>query len=334
MIHLGKDVTRKILDQKEIKKNIQSIKKVFIKILKTSDKKTKPIFVDNANWLTKLNYIEFLRNIGSHFTLNKMLTFDSVKLRLEREQSLSYMEFNYMILQAYDFLKLFEKNNCVLQIGGSDQWGNIVNGVELIRRKLQKESFGLTTPLITLASGAKMGKTEKGAIWLNENLFSPYDYWQFWRNTDDRDVKRFLYFFTEISQSEIEHLYEKEKNINKLKIILANEATKILHGEIASKKAEQTARETFKEKGLSSNLPEIKIKLNNIEKGIKLIDLLTDNKIFPSKSEIRRVMANNGLKINDSLMNDDKKILRPNDFKEKVLKVSYGKKKHYIIKII
>ena len=292
----GKDVTRKILDQKEIKKNIQSIKKVFIKILKTSDKKTKPIFVDNANWLTKLNYIDFLRNIGSHFTLNKMLTFDSVKLRLEREQSLSYMEFNYMILQAYDFLKLFEKKNCVLQIGGSDQWGNIVNGVELIRRKLQKESFGLTTPLITLASGAKMGKTEKGAIWLNENLFSPYDYWQFWRNTDDRDVKRFLYFFTEISQSEIEHLYEKEKNINKLKIILANEATKILHGEIASKKAEQTAMETFKEKGLSSNLPEIKIKLNNIEKGIKLIDLLTDNKIFPSKSEIRRVMANNGLK--------------------------------------
>ena len=209
-----------------------------------------------------------------------------------------------------------------------------MNGVELIRRKLQKESFGLTTPLITLASGAKMGKTEKGAIWLNENLFSPYDYWQFWRNTDDRDVKRFLYFFTEISQSEIEHLYEKEKNINKLKIILANEATKILHGEIASKKAEQTAMETFKEKGLSSNLPEIKIKLNNIEKGIKLIDLLTDNKIFPSKSEIRRVMANNGLKINDSLMNDDKKILRLNDFKEKVLKVSYGKKKHYIIKII
>ena len=330
----GKDVTRKILDQKEIKKNIQSIKKVFIKILKTSDKKTKPIFVDNANWLTKLNYIDFLRNIGSHFTLNKMLTFDSVKLRLEREQSLSYMEFNYMILQAYDFLKLFEKNNCVLQIGGSDQWGNIVNGVELIRRKLQKESFGLTTPLITLASGVKMGKTEKGAIWLNENLFSPYDYWQFWRNTDDRDVKRFLYFFTEISQSEIEHLYEKEKNINKLKIILANEATKILHGEIASKKAEQTAMETFRDKGLSSNLPEIKIKLNNIEKGIKLIDLLTDNKIFPSKSEIRRVMANNGLKINDNLMNDDKKILRPNDFKEKVLKVSYGKKKHYIIKII
>ena len=330
----GKDVTRKILVQKEIKKNIQSIKKVFIKILKTSDKKTKPIFVDNASWLTKLNYIDFLRNIGSHFTLNKMLTFDSVKLRLEREQSLSYMEFNYMILQAYDFLNLYQKKNCILQIGGSDQWGNIINGVELIRRKLQKDSFGLTTPLITLASGAKMGKTEKGAIWLNENLLSSYDYWQFWRNTDDRDVKRFLYFFTELDQLKIKQMCENEKDINNLKIILANEATKILHGEIASKKAEQTARETFKEKGLSSNLPEIKIKLNNIEKGVKLVDLLTENKIFPSKSEIRRVMANNGLKINDSLINDDKKILRLNDFKENVLKVSYGKKKHYIIKII
>ena len=179
-----------------------------------------------------------------------------------------------------------------------------------------------------------MGKTESGAIWLDEKLLSSYDYWQFWRNIDDRDVEKFLYFFTEINIAELKKILDKEKNINNLKILLANEATKILHGEVASKKAEQTARETFKEKRLSSNLPEIKIKLNNIEKGIKLIDLLTDNKIFPSKSEIRRVMANNGLKINDSLMNDDKKILRPNDFIEKVLKVSYGKKKHYIIKII
>ena len=189
----GKDSTRKILKQNE-KKNIQSIKKVFNKILDTNHKKTKPLFVDNAEWLTKLNYIKFLRDIGSHFTINKMLTFDSVKLRLEREQSLSYMEFNYMILQAYDFYQLFRNENCILQIGGSDQWGNIVNGVELIRRMTQKESFGLTSPLITLASGAKMGKTEKGAVWLNEELFSPYEYWQFWRNTDDRDVKRFLKF--------------------------------------------------------------------------------------------------------------------------------------------
>ena len=187
----GKDSTRKILEQKEIKKNIQSIKKVFNSILDSSNKKTKPIFVDNAEWLTKLKFIQFLRDFGSHFTINKMLTFDSIKLRLEREQSLSFMEFNYMILQAFDFYQLFKTHNCILQVGGSDQWGNIVNGVELIRRILKKESFGLTSPLITLASGSKMGKTEKGAIWLNKNLFSPYDYWQFWRNTDDRDVKRF-----------------------------------------------------------------------------------------------------------------------------------------------
>ena len=190
----GKDSTRKILEQKDIRNNIKSIKKVFNKILDTSKKKVAPIFVDNADWLTKLNYIKFLRDVGSNFTINKMLTFDSVKLRLDREQSLSYMEFHYMILQAYDFYQLFKNNNCILQIGGSDQWGNIVNGVDLIRRKLKKEAYGLTSPLITLASGAKLGKTEKGAIWLNENQLSPYDYWQFWRNTDDRDVKRFLNF--------------------------------------------------------------------------------------------------------------------------------------------
>ena len=199
----GKDTTRKILDQQEINDNIESIKKVFNKVLDTSNKNTTPIYVDNAEWLTKLNYIKFLRDTGSHFTINKMLTFDSVKLRLDREQSLSYMEFNYMILQAYDFFQLYKNNKCILQIGGSDQWGNIVNGVDLIRRKLQKEAFGLTTPLITLSSGSKMGKTEKGAVWLNEDQFSPYDYWQFWRNTDDRDVERFLNFFTTIDTDKI-----------------------------------------------------------------------------------------------------------------------------------
>ena len=235
----GKDSTRKILKPLEIKKNIKSIKKVFLKILSTSEKRLKPIFVDNADWLTKLNYIKFLREVGSHFTINKMLTFDSVKIRLEREQSLSYMEFNYMILQAYDFYKLFKNKSCILQIGGSDQWGNIVGGVDLIRRMLKKESFGLTSPLITLASGAKMGKTEKGAIWLNEDLLSPYDYWQFWRNTDDRDVKKFLNFFTELGIEEIEKLFKSTKNINDLKIILANEATSILHGKVASKKQKE-----------------------------------------------------------------------------------------------
>ena len=330
----GKDATRKILDDKEIKKNINNIKKVFSKILNTSDKKIKPIFVNNFDWLSKLNYIEFLRDIGSHFTINKMLTFDSVKLRLDREQSLSYMEFNYMILQAYDFYQLFKKNNCVLQIGGSDQWGNIVNGVDLIRRKLQKDSFGLTSPLITLASGAKMGKTEKGAIWLNEDQLSSYDYWQFWRNTDDRDVKRFLNFFTEIKIEEINDIVKNEKNINNLKILLANEATKIIHGEIASKKAAQTAKDTFEMGGLGMELPEIKIKSIEIKKGINILDFVANNKILPSKSEARRVIANKGLKIDDIVIDDEKKMLEAKDFKKNILKLSYGKKKHYLIKII
>ena len=330
----GKDSTRKILDKNEIKNNIESIKKVFNKILDTSNKDTKPIFVNNEEWLTKLNYIEFLRDIGSHFTINKMLTFDSVKLRLEREQSLSYMEFNYMILQAYDFYQLYKTNNCILQIGGSDQWGNIVNGVDLIRRLLKKESFGLTSPLITLSSGAKMGKTENGAIWLNDNQLSAYDYWQFWRNSDDRDVKRFLNFFTEIDQKEINDICNKEKNINNLKVLLANETTKILHGEAASKKAEQSAKETFAGSGLGSELPEIKLKSSELKNGINLLDFLSKNKIMSSKSEARRAIANKGLKINNVVVVDENKILQKTDLKGKSLKVSYGKKKHYLIKII
>ena len=330
----GKDTTRKILEQSEIKKNIKSIKKVFNKILDTSDKNTSPVFVDNADWLTKLNYIQFLRDTGSHFTINKMLTFDSVKLRLDREQSLSYMEFNYMILQAYDFYQLFKKNNCILQIGGSDQWGNIVNGVDLIRRKLQKEAYGLTSPLITLASGVKMGKTEKGAIWLNEDKFSPYEYWQFWRNTDDRDVKRFLSFFTEIQPKELNEIINKEKDINNLKVLLANETTKILHGEIASKKAAKTAKDTFEGTGLSLGLPEITVKFNEIEQGINILDFISKNKILPSKSEARRVIANKGFKIDGAIIEDEKKVIRLKDFNNNVFKLSYGKKKHYLIKII
>ena len=330
----GKSETRKILKENQIEKNIQSIKKVFKKILDFSDKKTKPLFVNNADWLTKLNYIKFLREVGRHFTINKMLTFDSVKLRLDREQSLSYMEFNYMILQAYDFYQLYNKKNCILQIGGSDQWGNIVNGVELIRRMIRKETFGLTSPLITLASGAKMGKTEKGAVWLNEKLFSHYEYWQFWRNTDDRDVKKFLNFFTELNPSEIDSLFREEKNINNLKIILANEATKILHGEKASKKSEQTAKDTFEIKGLSKNLPVIRVKFSEIKKGIDLLDFLSQNNIMSSKSEARRLIKSNGFKINDVLQNNEKKILKVEDFKDKILKISCGKKRHYLVKLI
>ena len=263
-----------------------------------------------------------------------MLTFDSVKMRLDREQSLSYMEFNYMILQAYDFYQLFKNKNCILQIGGSDQWGNIVNGVELIRRMLKKESYGLTSPLITLASGAKMGKTEKGAIWLNEDLLSPYDYWQFWRNTDDRDVKRFLNFFTEIDTNKINDVCNNEKNINNLKVLLANEATKILHGKNAAKQAEKTAINTFKEGGVGSELPEIKLNALEIEKGINLLEFLSKNKIMSSKSEARRAIINKGLKIDNVLVSDANKVLQTSDFKNDMIKISFGKKKHYLIKII
>ena len=233
----GKEETRKILSEKQIESNINNIKKVFKIFLKTNNPKLKPLFVNNYKWLSKLNYINFLRDIGRHFTINKMLTFDSVKLRLEREQSLSYMEFNYMILQAYDFYELNKSNKCNLQIGGSDQWGNIVNGVELIKRESGNHVYGLTTPLITLASGTKMGKTEKGAVWLDKEMLSPYDYWQFWRNTDDRDVLKFLKMFTDLSMEEINGV--KNKNINELKILLANQATEMLHGKKESQKSEK-----------------------------------------------------------------------------------------------
>ncbi len=328
----GKDSTRKILNPKNIKKNISSIKKIFEKLLTFKSKSTRPVFVDNYSWLGKLNYIDFLRNVGSQFTLNKMLTFDSVKSRLDREQSLSYMEFNYMILQAFDFYKLYEKEKCLLQLGGSDQWGNIVNGVDLIRRILKKDVFGLTSPLITLSSGAKMGKTEKGAVWLNEKLFSSYNYWQFWRNSDDRDVIKFLKYFTDIEVKEVQKL-ENEKQINELKIILANEATKILHGKIKSSKAEKTATDTFKLGKINKDLPTKKILKKDIERGMKLLELLVNTKIMSSKGEARRAIKNNGIKINDLLIVDENKILNLLDFKEENIKISFGKKKHFLFKI-
>jgi tyrosyl-tRNA synthetase len=328
----GKDATRKILNEKTIDNNIKNIKKIFEKLLNFKDKKTKPIFVNNSEWLNKLKYIEFLRDIGKHFTINKMLSFDSVKLRLDREQSLSYMEFNYMILQAYDFYKLNEKNDCILQIGGSDQWGNIVNGVELIRKVSQKESFGLTTPLITLSSGVKMGKTEDGAVWLDEKLLSSYDYWQFWRNTSDEDVKKFLKYFTEINEIELDHLINKEKNINNLKILLANEATKILHGEKKSKESETTAKETFSGSGIGQNLPVISMEFSLLKLGINIIDFINGTRILSSKSEVRRAIIEKGIKINDITVVDDKKIINEKDLNNDFIKVSYGKKKHFKIK--
>ena len=324
----GKEETRKILSEKQIEININNIKKVFKIFLKTNNPKLKPIFVNNYTWLSKLNYISFLRDIGRHFTINKMLSFDSVKLRLEREQSLSYMEFNYMILQAYDFYELNKSNKCNLQIGGSDQWGNIVNGVELIKRQSGIQAYGLTTPLITLASGAKMGKTEKGAVWLNKEMLSPYDYWQFWRNTDDRDVLKFLRMFTDLSLNEIDNI--KDNNINELKVLLANHATKMLHGKKEAEESEKLAKNTFKENSSGENLPGIKVENDILSKNIvELISFVNKN---ISKSEIRRLVKSNAIKIDNQNINDEKYIIDLNLFKNKgFVKLSIGKKKHFKI---
>ena len=327
----GKDSTRKILKEKEIQKNIKNIKKIFEKLLHSKNKKTKPIFVNNYDWLGKLKYIDFLRDVGKHFTINKMLSFDSVKLRLEREQSLSYMEFNYMILQAYDFLELNKKKNCLLQIGGSDQWGNIVNGVELIKRHTGKHVFGLTTPLITLASGAKMGKTEEGAVWLDPKLLSAYDYWQFWRNTDDNDVIRFIKMYTDKSINEIKNI--KNQDINKLKIILANEATAMLHGKNAALNAEKTAKETFIDGIAGKDLPVINLKKKQGNK-INILELVLASKLLMSKGEVRRAIKNNGIKINDKTILDDKLIVDFNEYDKNSCKLSFGKKKHIVVKLI
>ena len=264
-----------------------------------------------------------------------MLTFDSVKLRLEREQSLSYMEFNYMMLQAYDFLELNKKHKCILQIGGSDQWGNIVNGVDLIKRKNKKQAYGLTTPLVTLSSGAKMGKTEKGAIWLDKKMLSPYDYWQFWRNTDDKDVFNFLKLFTDLNLDQITELEKNNKDINKLKILLANETTAMLHGAEAAKESEITAQRTFVDKSVGKNLPIVKIKKNSISNGMNILDIVLLTTLANSKGEIRRMIKNNGLKINNEIINDETKIIDQNNFdQDNNMKVSHGKKQHVIVKII
>ena len=327
----GKDKTRKILSEKEIEKNSKNIKKILKNYLDTDDKKTKPLFVDNFKWLKKLNYISFLRDIGKHFTINKMLTFDSVKMRLEREQSLSYMEFNYMILQAYDFLELNKNQDCSLQIGGSDQWGNIINGVDLIKRYSNKKAYGLTTPLITLASGAKMGKTESGAVWLDKKLLSPYNYWQFWRNIDDRDVLKFLNFFTDLSITDIEKI--RVQDINQQKITLANETTSMLHGTKEAKLSEETAKKTFVEHSLGSALPSFFINKDQLDKNFNIIDLVILSKLENSKSEIRRLIKGNGVKINNQTIDNDKFIITRKLFKDNTIRLSLGKKRHVKVQL-
>jgi len=328
----GKDKTRTILSEEEIEKNINNIEKILKNFLDDKDPKTKPIFVNNYTWLKNLNYISFLRDVGKHFTINKMLSFDSVKIRLEREQSLSYMEFNYMILQAYDFLELNKKEKCMLQIGGSDQWGNIVNGVDLIKRYSNNHVYGLTTPLITLASGAKMGKTESGAVWLDKKFLSSYDYWQFWRNIDDRDVLKFLKIFTDINVDEIENI--KNDNINELKILLANKATSMLHGEDEARKCQETAKQTFSENSLGDNLPTTQINKKMLDDNISILDLVILSKLESSKSEIRRLIKGNGIKINGQAISDEKFLITEDLFKGNLIKLSLGKKKHIKVELI
>ena len=327
----GKDKTRTILSENEIEKNINNIKKILENFLDDKDPKTKPIFVNNYTWLKNLNYISFLRDIGKHFTINKMLSFDSVKTRLEREQSLSYMEFNYMILQAYDFLELNKKENCVLQIGGSDQWGNIINGVDLIKRHSNNHVYGLTTPLITLASGAKMGKTETGAVWLDKRFLSAYDYWQFWRNVDDKDVLKFIKIFTNISIDEIEKI--KNNDINELKVLLANKTTSMLHGEQETKKSEETAKKTFNDNSLGENLPSLSINEKQLKDKITFIDLVVLSKLESSKSEIRRLIKGNGFRLNNQVVADEKLIITKGLFKSGLIKLSLGKKKHIKVEL-
>ena len=325
----GKDQSRKMLSADDIKNNSSNLVKVFDKFL-AANSKNKPIYANNADWLDNINYINFLRDYGKHFTINKMLSFDSVKLRLDREQSLSFVEFNYMILQAYDYLELHNRYNCKLQIGGSDQWGNIVNGIDLIRRDSSSEVYGLTTPLLTNAKNEKMGKTVDGAVWLNEEMLTAYDYWQFWRNVDDRDVFRFLKLFTDKTLEEIK-LLENDTNINNVKILLANAATEMLHGKEKANLAEKTANDVFKNEGSSENLPLINVNLT--EGKLSLNDLIVEIGFASSKSETRKLIKNNGVKINKALVSDELKILSANDFdNNNEILVSVGKKKHFIIK--
>ncbi len=329
----GKDETRKILSSKDIDINASNLEKVFNKFLDFQSN-NKAILSDNSLWLDKLNYINFLRDYGKHFTINKMLSFDSVKIRLEREQSLSFVEFNYMIFQAYDFLELNERSECILQIGGSDQWGNIVNGIELIRRSIGKESFGLTTPLLTNANGDKMGKTADGAIWLNEEFFSSYDYWQFWRNIDDRDVFRFLKLFTDLRIDEIEKIESDTKDdINLAKIILANHATTLLHGKDAASKAEKTAQDTFSGDSISENLPKISLLEKEFKQPVYIYDLIVKIGFSNSKSEARKLIRGYGVKLNQSVVKDELYELLLEDVTENKAMISVGKKKHFIVEV-
>jgi tyrosyl-tRNA synthetase len=328
----GKDETRAIRTIEEIEANKASIRTVFAKVLKFGDGATDAIMVDNADWLLKLGYIEMLRDVGRHFSVNRMLTMDSVRLRLEREQEMSFIEFNYMVCQSYDFVELARRYGCNLQMGGSDQWGNIVNGVDLGRRMGTHQLYALTTPLLTTASGAKMGKTAQGAVWLNADQFSAWDFWQYWRNTEDADVGRFLKLFTTLPMGEIRKLEQlRGAEINEAKKILANETTALLHGRAAAEAAEATARTTFEEGGLSQDLPTVDVSASAIDGGMGILSLFVTVGLAASNSEARRHVQGGAVRLNDQPVKDDRYLVTGKDVTpDGVIKLSLGKKKHVL----
>ncbi|MDA9496451.1 tyrosine--tRNA ligase [Bradyrhizobium sp. CCBAU 11357] len=330
----GKDETRAIRTIAEIEANKESIRGVFAKVLRYGEGKSDAVMLDNAEWLTKLNWIEMLRDVGRHFSVNRMLTMDSVRLRLEREQEMSFIEFNYMVCQAYDFVELAKRTGCRLQMGGSDQWGNIIMGVDLGRRMGTHQLFALTTPLLTTASGAKMGKTAQGAVWLNADQFSPYDFWQYWRNTEDADVGKFLKLFTTLPMAEIRKLEALGgSEINEAKKVLATEATALLHGRDAAIQAAETARRTFEEGALAESLPTVEIPRGELDAGLGVLNAFVKAGLVGSNGEARRQIKGGGLRVNDEPVTDEKMALSAGNLTpEGVIKLSFGKKKHVLIK--
>lgn len=328
----GKDESRKLLTHEEIQKNKAGIKKVFEKFLTFGDGPTDAIMLDNDDWLSQLKYVEFLRDYGKHFSVNRMLTQDSVKIRLEREQNLSFLEFNYMIFQAYDFIELHKKYNCTLQMGGQDQWGNIIMGADLVRRISGKQAFGLTAPLMTLADGKKMGKTEKGAVWLNADALSPYDYWQFWRNTSDADVIKLLRMYTNVPIAEIEGLAKLEgAELNKAKIRLANETTTLAHSADEARKAQDTAAKVFESGGTGEDLPTLNISSTRLKDGLAVVDAFVELGLVQSKGEARRLIKGGGARVNNVQVQDEQLKLSETDLNDGEIKLSAGKKHHGVI---
>lgn len=330
----GKDESRRLLSDDDIAQNLVGIRAVFDKFLSFGDGKA--LMANNADWLSGLNYVDFLRDVGRHFSVNRMLTQDSVKLRLERQQELSFLEFNYMVLQAYDFVELYRRHGCVLQMGGSDQWGNIVNGIDLGRRLAGAQLFALTSPLITTASGAKMGKTAAGAVWLNADMVSPYDYWQFWRNTEDGDVVRFLKLFTVMPLDEIARLAAlRGAEVNEAKKVLATEATAMVHGRTVAEEAAATARTTFEEGALARTLPTVEIGRGELEAGVGVLVAFHTAGLVASNGEARRQIKAGGLKVNGATVTDERLTLTGKDVSpEGVIKLSLGKKKHVLLKSV